>query len=58
MSEPIGYVHDSDGIHLLGADGFRQPDEVPELDGAETAALDVPTIDIDPVSVTDTETGR
>ncbi|OXR46694.1 hypothetical protein B7C42_01669 [Nocardia cerradoensis] len=54
----LGYLHDSDGVHLIGPDGLRDIDDAAaELTEDETPALDVPTIDVDPTSVTDIETG-
>jgi hypothetical protein len=60
MSEPsyIGYLHTDDGVCIVGPDGF--PDtaaHMPELADDETPALGVPTIDVSPESVIDTETG-
>ncbi|AHH16605.1 hypothetical protein NONO_c18050 [Nocardia nova SH22a] len=57
MNEPqyIGWLHTSDGIHRVGPDGFCDVAEAPELVERETRALDVPTIDVAPESVTDRE---
>ncbi|MGW0052024.1 hypothetical protein [Nocardia nova] len=55
----IGYLHDSDGVHIVGPDGrLDTPEDVAELLDEQAPALDVPTIDVTPESVTDIETGQ
>lgn len=53
----IGYLHHNDGtLSVVGQDGFCW--EPRDLEDDETPALDVPTIDVTPESVTDRETGQ
>lgn len=58
MDDPqyIGYLHTSDGVHRVGPDGFCDIADTAELTERDVRALNVPTIDIAPESVTDTET--
>ncbi|MGW5519298.1 hypothetical protein [Nocardia africana] len=59
-----GWLHHNDGdLFIVGMDGFcHEPDRVTEIieaaDTATTPALDVPTIDVTPESVTDREAGQ
>ena len=57
MSDYLGYYVTDRGYQILGPDGW--PDDPPEvaaeLESSEPAALDVPTIDVEPESVRDTE---
>ena len=58
-----GYVHHNDGhLQIIGLDGWCHDAEnvADALDAAEppAPALDVPTIDVAPESVTDQETGQ
>lgn len=57
MNDYIGILHTSEGLSIVGPDGF--PDLIQpyaELEAEETRALDLPVIDVAPDSVTDTET--
>lgn len=51
----IGYLQNSDGISVVGPDGFCW--EPSDLEPGP-AALDVPTIDVEPEAVTDREVGQ
>lgn len=56
--EPRALIVFHDGrVAGLGEDGWPiEPDDAPEID--ERGALDVPVIDVDPVTVVDHETGE
>lgn len=56
----LGWLLGSDGLKIVGPDGYpRDPDEyAAELESEQAAALDVPTIDIVPEMVRDTEIHR
>ncbi len=53
----IGYLHTSDGLSIVGPDGFADIVQLDaELEADDRPALEVPVIDVAPESVTDTET--
>lgn len=55
----LGYLHNSDGVHIVGPDGFPYaPEDAAEVLDSQRPRLDVSTIDVDPTSATDTENGQ
>lgn len=55
----LGYLHSSDGVSIVGPDGFcHEIEDVADLIDDTPAALEVPTIDVAPESVTDREIGQ